>query len=245
VAAWPGAVKVLPAMPNHALTVMAMAGLWLCLWRPTRPAPGGTILGLGGLGMAMVLWLTASPPSLLIDGNARLFGMVTADGQLRVSNRRDSFTLRNWLAGQGLAEASPLSSQKKTGAGAGDMSDLRCDALGCLYRRNGQTVSLVRDLRALADDCSLAGAIISTLPLRRNCLQAPIRIDRFDLWRNGAHALWIDDEGNMRVRSVAASRGQRPWTPVRQRPVRQRPEKLRPERSKQANNRGLAVQSNK
>ena len=235
VAAWPGAVKVLPAMPGYALAVMAMAGLWFCLWRPARPAPGGALVGLGGLGLGLLLWLMASPPHLLIDGNARLFGMVTADGQLRVSNRRDSFTLRNWLAGQGLAEAGSLYGQKPAGTGT-DQADLRCDSLGCLYRRNGQTVSVVRDLRALADDCPLAGAIISTLPLRRNCLQASIRIDWFDLWRNGSHALWIDDDGKMRVQSVAQSRGQRPWTPVRQ-----RPRETRSGRAKQAADQKMAV----
>jgi competence protein ComEC len=33
VAAWPGAVTLLPAMLDWGLAVMVMGGLWLCLWR--------------------------------------------------------------------------------------------------------------------------------------------------------------------------------------------------------------------
>jgi competence protein ComEC len=35
-------------------------------------------------------------------------------------------------------------------------------------------------------------------------------IDRFDLWRNGAHALWLAP-GGVEVRSVNQARGDRPW----------------------------------
>ncbi len=35
-------------------------------------------------------------------------------------------------------------------------------------------------------------------------------IDRFDLWRRGGHALWLSPEG-VRVETVRAQRGERPW----------------------------------
>ncbi|MCH7832145.1 MAG: hypothetical protein IIC55_04655, partial [Proteobacteria bacterium] len=35
-------------------------------------------------------------------------------------------------------------------------------------------------------------------------------IDRFDLWRHGGHALWLDATG-VRIESVNGSRGDRPW----------------------------------
>ena len=150
----------------------------------------------------------------MIDGDARLYGMVTADGHFRVNNRRDSFTLRTWLAGQGVAEAHSLYVKPESIAAADP--DWRCDSLGCLYTRHDQTIALVKDPRALAEDCPLSGAIVSTVPLRRNCPQVDVRIDWFDLWRNGAHALWINDDGKITVRSVAQDRGQRLWSPARQ-----------------------------
>jgi competence protein ComEC len=39
-------------------------------------------------------------------------------------------------------------------------------------------------------------------------------IDRFDLWRRGGHALWLSPDG-VRVETVRAHRGERPWVRVR------------------------------
>jgi competence protein ComEC len=227
VAAWPGAVQVLPAMPSYALALIALGGLWLCLVRPATVNKFGLLAGGAIICTGLGLWYLATPPVVMIDGNGRLYGMVTADGHLRVNNRRDSFTLRTWLAGQGLAKADSLYAKRRKGSSAASWDqDLRCDSLGCLYQRHGQTVALVNDLRALAEDCMEANAIVSSLPLRKNCPQPQIRIDRFDLWRRGAHALWINEEGLMTMQSVASERGQRLWTPQRQRtPVKRNPGK--------------------
>ncbi|MEK9724296.1 MAG: hypothetical protein VW405_12565 [Rhodospirillaceae bacterium] len=51
--------------------------------------------------------------------------------------------------------------------------------------------------------------VISLVPLRGHC-GGSVVIDRFDLWRGGAHAVWLDG-GRIRIRTVAAARGRRPW----------------------------------
>ena len=76
-------------------------------------------------------------------------------------------------------------------------------------------VALVNDGRALADDCREAAIVFSTIPVRNACPSASLVIDRFDLWRKGAHALYFDDGGGVRVESVGAIRGLRPWSPGR------------------------------
>ncbi len=48
------------------------------------------------------------------------------------------------------------------------------------------------------------------VPVRRRCPSAQVTIDRFDLWRNGAHALYLD-AGRVRVESVGDDRGARLW----------------------------------
>ena len=58
----------------------------------------------------------------------------------------------------------------------------------------------------------MATVVVSTVPVRgRRCRHVPMVIDRFDLWRRGAHALWLDP-GEVRVRTVAEATGDRPWT---------------------------------
>jgi competence protein ComEC len=238
VAAWPGAVQVLPAMPVLALGLLSLGALWICLNRPTKTlasgAPGGLLAGLILMACGFGLWFAATPPKVMIDGSGKLYGLVTADGNLRVNNRRDSFTLRAWLAGQGLEKADSLYFKYSTEAKSGSIaSGLKCDSLGCLFQYEGQTIAIVKDLRALAEDCVGATAIVSPLPLRKNCLQPDIRIDRFDLWREGAHALWIDQSGRVTMKTVAGLRGQRLWSPNRQKPDRQKPD--RPKSAKSAN----------
>ena len=52
--------------------------------------------------------------------------------------------------------------------------------------------------------------LIADFPLRRFCRDVPLRIDRFDLWRSGAHAVFIDG-GVLRVETARAAQGDRPW----------------------------------
>jgi competence protein ComEC len=51
------------------------------------------------------------------------------------------------------------------------------------------------------------------VPVRGRCRSARVVIDRFDLWRAGAHALWLSDDA-VTVESVRDYRGVRPWAPA-------------------------------
>jgi competence protein ComEC len=72
-------------------------------------------------------------------------------------------------------------------------------------------VALSRSVAALRDDCAVADIVVSTEPVRGRCPAARRVIDRFDLWREGAFALWLTPEA-VRVESVRQWRGDRPWT---------------------------------
>ena len=201
VAAWPGAVKLLPAMPLSGLAAAAAGGLWLCLWRGKWRWLGAPVLALSLLSPAI-----SPSPDLLIDGKGKLFAVRTEDGELALSSRKAArFTGDIWLRRDGQRSSAPWPGE--------DGGGLRCDAAGCIYRSRGQVVALVRDGRALAEDCRNAPIVVSVVPVRRACPSASLVIDRFDLWRKGAHALYFDDDGGVRVESVAAMRGSRPWAP--------------------------------
>jgi len=202
VAALPGAVSLLPAMPLYGLALVALGGLWLCLWR--RAWRLGGLLPVA-LGLASIMLL--QPPDVLATGDGRLLGLRGPDGELLLSTSRSKrFEAEVWQRRLGLD--SPQTWREAAGGGNG----LTCDPLGCLYRRRGQSVALVRDGRALIDDCAAASVVVSTEPIRRaqNCVGPRAVIDRFDLWRAGGHAVWLSREG-VRVESVAQRRGRRPW----------------------------------
>jgi len=58
--------------------------------------------------------------------------------------------------------------------------------------------------------CGTAPIIFSPEPLRGDC-PGSVVVDRFSVWRDGAHAVWLDPP---RVVSDRASRGDRPWVPA-------------------------------
>jgi competence protein ComEC len=60
------------------------------------------------------------------------------------------------------------------------------------------------------EGCATAALVVSAEPVRGRC--AAQVIDRFAVWRNGAHAVWLDADG-VRVLSDRAFRGARPWVP--------------------------------
>jgi competence protein ComEC len=202
IAAWPGAVHVVPAMPAGGLITVALGGAWLCLWRRRW-----RWLGLVGIAAGLSTTLLTVPPDVLVDGRGRLMAARTEHGYAVSSLRAGAFTRETWSRRAGF-EAAAISHWPEARDGTRD--GLRCDLLGCIYEAGGETVALVRDPLALSDDCRRASVVISAVPVRVHCPAARMVIDRFDLWREGAHAIWLSDEG-VKVVSVADRRGDRPW----------------------------------
>ena len=202
VAGLPGAVVLLPQMPDWGLLCCLGGGLWLCLWR--RP---WRLVGTAGLVLGVAsIWLAARP-DILIDGDARLVAVRDDDGRLLLSSgRADRIAAETWLRRDGTDQAATWPREGPAGEAA-----LRCDSLGCIYRHAGQVVALPRDQAALAEDCRRADLVVSSVPVRGRCPGARQVIDRFDLWRRGAHAVYLLPDGAIRVETVAGDRGRRPW----------------------------------
>ncbi len=174
---------------------MAVLRLWRRRWR---------WLGAAAFAAGLLTPGLVHGPDVLVDEKGKLFAVRTAGNALALSSHRAArFAGDIWLRRNGQDAPAPW-----PGGGA----RLRCDGAGCIYRVDGQVVALVRDRRALADDCRNADVVISAVPVRRPCPSARVVIDRADLRRDGAHALYLEADG-ARVESVAARRGDRPWAP--------------------------------
>ena len=63
--------------------------------------------------------------------------------------------------------------------------------------------------------CGRAALVVSAEPVRGRC-RARV-MDRFSVWRDGAHAVWFGSTG-VKVLSDRAFRGDRPWVPPMPRP---------------------------
>ena len=196
VAAWPDAVLLMPSLPQGGLALVTLGGLWLCLWR-RRWRYGGIaaiLLGLATLG-------TVKPPDLIVAAEAGLFAARGQDGELLFAGASGQNFLRDvWRRRSAGFTAST------------DVPSLRCDALGCLYQKQGRTVALLRDDAALAEDCAAADVVVSWGALwPARCKGPGILLDRRRLLADGTHALWLGPE-RIDVVNVRDERGQLPWS---------------------------------
>jgi competence protein ComEC len=167
----------------------------------------------------MLLGAVHRPPDILVTGDARLVGVRTADGGMMLSSSRvERFAGESWVRRAGAGQAGQWP--------AGTVSDdgrLRCDALACVYRQGNARIAIVSREEALVGNCGDVDMIVAMVPVRRRCPAVRQVIDRFDMWRNGAHAIWVDGTGILRVESTRLERGDRPWVPkpeARPRPSR-------------------------
>lgn len=200
VAALPGATLTAPAMPAWGLGLVAAGGLWAAVWqRPWRTA--GLVVAAVGLASPFVV----ERPDVLVSAEGEVMAVRGADGRLSPSGRGGRRVVDDWTARDG--RHTPGAPWPRAGRGAGGR--LTCDAVGCLYRKDGHTIALSRVDTGLEEDCRTADAVITTVPVRR--CAAPVVIDHWLLHRRGAHTLTVRPDG-IRVESVGMVRGRRPWT---------------------------------
>ncbi len=205
VSAWPAAALKIPAMPLWGLTAASLGGLWLAIWTGRWRYLGAVPLAASIV--SVMLW---RPPDILISADARLAAVRLSDGSLWRSNAAvNRFAAEIWSRRAGLDPA-----EKSSGNPLGQPN---CDPMGCIVEFEGRKVALAWTAGALAEDCALVDIVISRVPVRRGCALPEKVIDRFDLWRNGAHAFWVTGE-DIQVKSVAETRGKRPWVLIRGEP---------------------------
>jgi competence protein ComEC len=201
VTSWPGAMVNLPSMPAAGLVLIAAGGLWLALW--TRR---WRWLGLAPIVAGALTLFVARPPDLLIAGDGKLVAVRARDGRYLLSKLRGERIVQETWTRRSAAPAGEVWPVE----GASADGRLVCTRESCLYRAKGRSVALIRDPAALVRDCATADLVVSPVPAWRLC-QGPAIIDSIDLWRNGAHAVWLASDA-IAIESVAEWRGVRRWT---------------------------------
>jgi competence protein ComEC len=200
VAALPGAVGLVPAMPTYAFGSIVAGGLWCALWE-TR----WRLLGIVPIALGIMLAPTGTRPDVLIGRGGELVAVRGADGRLSaLAGRRSTFELARWLEhdGDGRAPA-------EVGKGAA----FRCDRRGCTALVKGLRLATATTPAALRDDCAAAAIVVLSFARPGGCGRPAVVIDPGDIAARGAHALTIAD-GRVRIETVADARGLRPWAPA-------------------------------
>ena len=199
VAEFPAAALTVSAMPLWGLLAAVSGGLWLSIWLGRWRFLGLLPLAAGAL--SILLW---TPPDILMSGDARLFAVRLESGDLwRSSKRVNRFDAEIWARRAGLNHTV---SDDGDAAKAGVEELPRCDSQGCIFVKDSVKVAFAATAGAVAEDCALVDLMISSVPIRRACDRPSVVIDRFDLWREGAHAGYV-----IKTKTVAQARGWRPW----------------------------------
>ena len=201
ISSWRGSEVYLPSWPTAALVTICLGGLWIAFWQTQWRFYGLALMAFG-----VVQALTYDPPDILIDRDGKNVAVRADDDQLIVlSNRRAKFAADSWARRSGQSAPS-----NNPGA-------FTCDTEGCVvWRPAYPKVSYIRSAAIAEEECQRADILISQVPLPRRlrtmCRDRILVIDRFDLWRYGAHAIWIRGE-TWHLEHTAGVRGNRPWSP--------------------------------
>ncbi|MEM9780961.1 MAG: ComEC/Rec2 family competence protein, partial [Pseudomonadota bacterium] len=98
VAALPGADRAIPAMPISLLVVLALAGLWIALWRGPWRFAGVPVIATT---LALAPAVAPQRPAILIAPGGGLVGVLHR-GERRLDHpRAESYAARSWLESDG------------------------------------------------------------------------------------------------------------------------------------------------
>lgn len=212
VASWPGAALVVPAMVPVFAFVSTMGLIWLALWK-------GSLRWAGAA--AAMLAATAGTGSsdradIFVERSARTMAARLDDGSLvPVHARRGRYAVERWLVADGDG-ASLAQAAKRVGWACADNL--------CRSQAAGKHIIWLDRKAEPPGDCKSAAIVVSAEPLRRACGRTSkdsVVIDRFDVWRNGAHAIYGEANGTLRLETARHAQGNRPWSfkPVARRKV--------------------------
>jgi len=197
----PSAQGLIPALPLSAALLLSFAAIILCLTKGML-----RLLALPIAATALVIAVFVQRPDIYIDAAAKNVAIRTDRNELVPAHpRRGRFAAGLWLRAEG---------DGATPADASHRSGWACEGAVCRASVKGRRVIYLTDEQpAMTIPCAEADILIAAFPLRGRCRSVPVRIDRFTVWRAGAHALYLDEHG-IRLDASREEQGARPWVIV-------------------------------
>ncbi len=199
VAGFPGSGHVVSRQPVLAAIVTASGAILFCLLSGRIRFAGLAVVASG-----LMLARTATMPDMLIERTAANVAFLNQAGELVPADpRKGKFAVDKWLLANG---------EQGTMRDAATRPGWTCDASLCTAKVSGKSIAWFRDEKT-TPSCAGIDILIASYPLRGACRAVALRIDRFDVWRSGAHAVTIKP-GAIDVTTSRGESGLRPWVTI-------------------------------
>jgi competence protein ComEC len=197
VSAWPGA-NVLIAKPALAsIIVMVIGAAVLCIG-----AGRLRFLGVAVFMFGLITTQLATRPQILIEERGSNVAVRDQAGHYIFANDKGGkFAAEKWLQDNG---------EITTVAEASALAGWTCEDNMCFTDLADKSVGYARQQTTADWTCPPVDILIADFPLRRACLDIKTRIDRFDVWKQGAHAIYIVGD-SVEIKTVKTEQGDRPW----------------------------------
>ncbi len=211
VSTWPGANVIIPKPSLLGVVITVLGATVLCI-ATGRMRWLGVVAIIGG-GM---IGQNASRPQILIEERASNVAVLDASGSYVFADAsKGKFAADKWLKSNG-----EISLLKDAAAKHG----WSCVEGMCFTDLAAKSVAYVHEQKDKNWPCPPVDILITDFPLRHACKDIPVRIDRFDVWKHGAHSLSISNS-KVLIETVKGAQGDRPWVYVpRARPTPYQPQ---------------------
>lgn len=178
----PYANSAVPAINDWQLLLMVLGFLWLALWK--------TNLRLIGIVLVIIAILGAifnKTPDVIINSDATLFAVKDENDELLFSsNKGGRFVKDIWTARAGQEEIIDIKDS--------DSKVILCDTAGCVYKKNGYTVTFIKHPVALEMDCNNTDIFINLTGINYHCARALKQINVYNLKKKGAHEIYLGSD---------------------------------------------------
>lgn len=194
--------------------LMILGSVFVMLWQGR-----GKYLGLVPVLFSILIIYNGKPPDLFVSSKADLVAFTgeyrndagETERALFVSDlRRSRFARNSWAQLSGLDENSDIIKFPKEGRSE-FYDGLICGELGCRLQIKNKKIAIRKQPYNTEQDCKWADILIADYKVESSDCETEVIIDRTDVWREGAFAVYINNNGNVRVKSTADDLGSRPW----------------------------------
>ncbi|RVV99981.1 ComEC/Rec2 family competence protein [Mesobaculum littorinae] len=199
VAARDGALSHVWRPGPAVLPLMAIGGVWLCLW-----VGWGRLAGLVPMGIACILWAGSSRPDLLVSERGGLVGVRTKAGLALSKPQGEGFVARVWLENDGDPVPQELAAARPGFDGPRGTARVSLGAVDAVHLTGRGAADRV------ADACETAEIVILSVEAEDRPEGCDL-IDAKVLQHRGAMAIYVD-AGKLRRVWAAERAGARPWS---------------------------------